>query len=83
VLEAVRLTSGAREATWFIPASDEGGKGTALVIDTGPLGWRGTIPLPSKRETFDSAADDVAPEDLWVLRESDYLRAGLIDPQRG
>ncbi len=74
------LTPTKRSATWFIPADAEVGgaalkKGTPLVIDTGPLGWRATIPLPGARETFDSTADPLA---TWVLRESDYHRAGLI-----
>ena len=79
-LTKTQLTPAKRTATWFLPKDAEIGgvtpkKGTPLVIDCGALGWRATIPLPGARETFDSTAD---PLSTWVLRESDYQRAGLI-----
>jgi hypothetical protein len=79
-LRKKKLTPQSREATWFLPrGADVGGqglaKGATLVVDTGPLGWRGTIALPGAGQVVDTAD---APHDDWVLRESDYLRAGLI-----
>ncbi len=79
-LRKKKLTPQSREATWFLPrGADVGGhglaKGATLVVDTGPLGWRGTLTLPGAGQVVDTAD---APHDGWVLRESDYLRAGLI-----
>ncbi len=79
-LRATTLTHHKREASWFIPIDATAGdaaikKGTSLIVDTGPLGWRGTIDLPGARDRVDTSEN---PARFWVLRESDYLRAGML-----
>lgn len=49
-----------------------------LVIDTGPLGWRGTLSLPRDGELADSTHAELQN---WVLRETDYHRAALYPSQ--
>jgi hypothetical protein len=48
------------------------------MIDTGPLGWRGRVQLPGPGGTVDTDASPESRLSTWSLRETDYLRAGLI-----
>ncbi len=68
-----------REHQWVLPAGNNLGSVTVqpdneLLIDTGALGWRGTVRLPGKGESVDTS---VNPLEVWSLRETDYFRGGL------
>ena len=72
-----------REASWLVPeglqvAGVAVQEGITVVIDTGPLGWRGIVRLPKAGEPVDTARDKRTLHETWVLRESDYLRAALF-----
>ena len=85
VMPPATLTPTVREHVVVLPMGAKIGgitlrDGTELVVDTGPLGWRGFVKLPSAGETLDTSANEATLHSTWVLRETDYRRAGLITP---
>jgi hypothetical protein len=81
-LPAKTVTPQRRDASWLIPdGHDLAGvplkEGSELVVDTGPLAWRGRFELPKLGEEIDTSADEATLRKSWVLRESDYHRAKL------
>jgi hypothetical protein len=77
-----------RATSWVIPLGFKIGAavladGGTLMVDTGALGWRGRVQLPGPGGVVDTDATRETRVATWSLRESDYLRAGLIPRDQG
>ena len=83
VMPPVQFTPSVREHSAVLALNTKVGgvalkEGTELIVDTGPLGWRGSVRLPSAGQTLDTSANEATLHTIWSLRESDYRRVGLI-----